>query len=171
MVTCQDRLNITSAVSTRPMTFATTPDRVEVNACCAPITSLFSRLTRAPVWVRVKNASDICCTCPKTLVRMSKIRPSPIREENQRVPSERKASSTASPAITAASRSTAATVPLPPLITLITSPASSGVATPITEEMIVNTRKTASSLRYGLANDTTRRNVPGVSFLFSTDRS
>ena len=86
------------------MTLATTPDRVEVNACCAPMTSLFSRLTSAPVWVRVKNASDICCTCWNTLVRMSKIRPSPIREENQRVPSDSSASRTASPAMTAASR-------------------------------------------------------------------
>ncbi len=85
------------------MTFATTPDSVEVKACWAPMTSLLSRLTSAPVWVRVKNASDICCTCWKTLVRMSKIRPSPIREENQRVPSDSTASRTARPAITAAS--------------------------------------------------------------------
>ena len=90
------------------MTLATTPDRVEVKACCAPMTSLFSRLTRAPVWVRVKNASDICCTCSNTLVRMSKIRPSPIREENQRVPRESSASSTARPAMISASRTTTA---------------------------------------------------------------
>ena len=77
-------MNITTAVSTSPMTLLTTPDSVEVNACCAPITSLLSRLTSAPVWVRVKNASDIRCTCSKTWVRMVKIRPSPIREENQR---------------------------------------------------------------------------------------
>ena len=37
-------------------------DRVEVNARWAPITSLLSRETSAPVWVRVKNASDIRCT-------------------------------------------------------------------------------------------------------------
>ena len=133
MVTCQDRLNITDAVRTRPMTLATTPDRVEVNACWAPITSLFSRLTSAPVWVRVKNASDICCTCWNTLVRMSKIRPSPIREENQRVPSESSASSTASPAMISGQPEHDCDRAVAALISLITSPASSGVATPITD--------------------------------------
>ena len=61
-VTCQDRVNITAAVSTSWMTLLTTPDRVEVNACWAPSTSLLSRLTSAPVWVRVKNCSGIRCT-------------------------------------------------------------------------------------------------------------
>ena len=46
-------------------------DSVEVKARCAPITSLLSRDTSAPVWVRVKNASDMRCTCAKTLVRRS----------------------------------------------------------------------------------------------------
>ena len=53
------------------MLLETTPDSVEVNACWAPRTSLLSRLTSAPVWVRVKNASGIRCTCSNTLVRMS----------------------------------------------------------------------------------------------------
>jgi hypothetical protein len=61
-VTCQDRLNMTPAVSASWITLLTTPDSVEVNACWAPSTSLFSRLTRAPVWVRVKNCSGIRCT-------------------------------------------------------------------------------------------------------------
>ena len=56
---CQDRLNITAAVSTSWMTLLTTPDSVEVNARWAPVTSLLSRLTRAPVWVRVKNCSGM----------------------------------------------------------------------------------------------------------------
>ena len=38
------------------------PERVSLNARCAPITSLFRRLTRAPVRVRVKNATGIRCT-------------------------------------------------------------------------------------------------------------
>ena len=67
---CQDSENITAAVSSRPITLETTPDSVEVNACWAPITSLLSRLTSAPVWVRVKNASGIRCTWSKTRVRM-----------------------------------------------------------------------------------------------------
>ena len=56
-------------------------DSVEVNARCAPITSLLSRLTSAPVWVRVKNASDRRWTWAKTAGRRSRIRPSPMREE------------------------------------------------------------------------------------------
>ena len=70
-VICQDSVNITPAVSTRLTTLDTSPDSVEVNACCAPSTSLFSRLTSAPVWVRVKNASGMRCTWSKTAVRMS----------------------------------------------------------------------------------------------------
>ena len=46
-------------------------DSVEVNARWAPMTSLFSRETSAPVWVRVKNASDWRWTWPKTRVRRS----------------------------------------------------------------------------------------------------
>jgi hypothetical protein len=42
-----------------------------VKACWAPMTSLLSRLTSAPVWVRVKNATGICCTCSKTRLRRS----------------------------------------------------------------------------------------------------
>src|SRR3712207_7537110 len=54
-VICQDSVSMTPAVSTRPMTLETTPDSVEVKACWAPTTSLFSRLTSAPVCVRVKK--------------------------------------------------------------------------------------------------------------------
>ena len=70
-VICHDRVNITAAVSTRLTTFETSPDSVEVNACWAPSTSLFRRLTSAPVCVRVKNASGIRCTWSNTDVRMS----------------------------------------------------------------------------------------------------
>ena len=45
--------------------------QVEVSACCAPITSLFSRLTSEPVWARVKNAIGCRCTCWNTSVRRS----------------------------------------------------------------------------------------------------
>jgi hypothetical protein len=55
-VICQDSTSIAMRVSTTPMTLLTTPDSVPVNACCAPSTSLFSRLISAPVWVRVKKA-------------------------------------------------------------------------------------------------------------------
>ena len=41
------------------MALLSTLASVEVTADCAPITSLFSRLTSAPVRVRVKNATGI----------------------------------------------------------------------------------------------------------------
>ena len=50
-----------------PMTF----EKTSVNACCAPRTSLLSRETRAPVWVRVKKAMGIWFTCSNTFDRMS----------------------------------------------------------------------------------------------------
>ena len=53
------------------MTLETTPDSVEVKACCAPMTSLLSRLTSAPVCVRVKNATGIRWTCSNTWLRRS----------------------------------------------------------------------------------------------------
>ena len=63
---CQDRPTMTMRVSTSAMTLVTTPASPVVKARCAPITSLFNRLTRAPVWVRVKNAIGMRCTWPKT---------------------------------------------------------------------------------------------------------
>ena len=62
-VICHDRTNIATSVSTTPMALETTLDSVPVNACCAPSTSLLSRVMSAPVWVRVKNAIGIRCTC------------------------------------------------------------------------------------------------------------
>ncbi len=58
-VICHDSRNMTPRVSTSTMTLLTTSDSVHVNARCAPMTSLFSRLTSAPVCVRVKNAIGI----------------------------------------------------------------------------------------------------------------
>ena len=61
-VTCQLSASMVTPTTTTEMTLATVPDRVEVKARWAPMTSLLSRETRAPVWVRVKNASDWRCT-------------------------------------------------------------------------------------------------------------
>ncbi len=52
----QDRTNIAARVTATPIVLPTTDDNVSVNACCAPSTSLFNRVTSAPVCVRVKNA-------------------------------------------------------------------------------------------------------------------
>ena len=49
----------------------TTPARVEVSACCAPMMSPFSLLTSEPVCARVKNATGCRCTWPNTSVRRS----------------------------------------------------------------------------------------------------
>ena len=70
-VTCQEVETITARVSTRETTFITTPDSVREIALWAPITSLFNRETRAPVRVRMKNATGIRCTWSNTAVRRS----------------------------------------------------------------------------------------------------
>ena len=71
IVTSQDRLNIAIRTRIRVSALDTIDERVEVIACWAPITSLFSRLTREPVWARVKKAIGCRCTCPNTWVRRS----------------------------------------------------------------------------------------------------
>ncbi len=71
MVICHDRKNMAVSTSVTLTTLETTDDRVSVNACWAPSTSLLSRLMRAPVWVRVKNARGILPMCPNTWDRMS----------------------------------------------------------------------------------------------------
>ncbi len=68
---CQDRASIAMTTATRLIALPTTPDSVEVNACCAPMTSLLSRETSAPVCVRVKNATGMRCTWSYTWVRRS----------------------------------------------------------------------------------------------------
>ena len=80
-MTCQLSASITAPTKTTAIELETVLDSVEVKARWAPITSLLSRLTSAPVWVRVKNASESRCTWPKTDVRRSWISPSPMREE------------------------------------------------------------------------------------------
>ena len=53
------------------ITLATTEDSVLVSARWAPMTSLLSRLTSAPVCVRMKKATGMRCTWSKTSVRRS----------------------------------------------------------------------------------------------------
>ena len=54
--------NIVTRVVAAVMELATTVPRVPVRARWAPITSLLRRLTRAPVWVLVKNEIGSRCT-------------------------------------------------------------------------------------------------------------
>ncbi len=84
-VICHEMLSITTSASVSVTRLLTTPDNVSLNARCAPRTSLLSRLTSAPVRVRVKNATGIRCTWSNTLVRRSRISPSPMLADSQRV--------------------------------------------------------------------------------------
>ncbi len=70
-VSCQDSVAMVPTMRASETTLLTTLDRTEVKACCAPSTSLLSRLTRAPVWARVKNAMGWRSTWAKTWVRRS----------------------------------------------------------------------------------------------------
>jgi len=70
-VTCQLSAIIATPTTTTEMMLETVLESVEVKARCAPMTSLLSRETRAPVWVRVKNANDCRCTWANTCVRRS----------------------------------------------------------------------------------------------------
>ena len=62
---------IASSVVVRMITLETTEPRVVVNARCAPMTSLLSRLINAPVWVCVKNATGMRWTWSKREARRS----------------------------------------------------------------------------------------------------
>ena len=97
---------MTTSVSVSVTMLVTTPENVSEKARCAPVTSLPSLLTSAPVRVRVKNATGIRCTWSNTAVRRSRMRPSPMVDDSQRVTSDTPASATATAAITAASATT-----------------------------------------------------------------
>ena len=65
------RASIAISVVMSTMTFDTTDPSVDVTAFWAPTTSLFSRLTSAPVCVRVKNATGMRCTLSNSALRSS----------------------------------------------------------------------------------------------------
>ncbi len=66
-----ERKSIVTITMVTVMTLLTTEPRVPENACCAAMTSLLSRLTSAPVCVRLKNAIGMRCTCENTCARRS----------------------------------------------------------------------------------------------------
>ncbi len=70
-VICQESSSITIRMNATLMRLPMTVERTSVNASWAPRTSLFNRVTSAPVWVRVKKAIGMRCTWSNTLVRMS----------------------------------------------------------------------------------------------------
>jgi len=140
------------------MTLVTTPDSVQVNARWAPITSLSSRLTRAPVRVRVKKAIGIRCTWENTARRRSRISPSPMRDDCHRSAIPTAASSTASTAMTSARRTTVPS-PRPSMMASTTWPASTGLATVRTAPTTLRARKAASLRRCGRAKAQMRPSV------------
>jgi hypothetical protein len=157
-VICHDSPSITTSVSTRVIELPTTPDRVQVKARWAPITSLLSRLTRAPVRVRVKKATGIRCTWPNTARRRSRIRPSPSLADCHRSARPTPPSASATPAMIKASTTTRLCWP-PSMMASTTRPARTGVATASRAVTTLRPMKTASSWRWGAANCHTRRRV------------
>ena len=55
----QEMPAMTTVVRATATTLLTMPERVSLKARWAPMTSLLRRLTRAPVWVRVKKATGM----------------------------------------------------------------------------------------------------------------
>ena len=155
---CHDSRSITTSASSSEIAFDTTPDNVQVNARWAPITSLFRRLTSAPVRVRMKNATGIFCTCENTVRRRSRISPSPIRADSHRSPIEITACPRATSAIATASVTIVADEPSF-TISFTTWPASTGVATVSTAPTTENMRNHTSLRRCGRAKAAIRRSV------------
>ena len=154
----QERLSITATVSTSTITLVTTPDSADVKARWAPITSLFRRLTSAPVCVRVKNAIGMACTCSKTRRRRSRIRFSPSRDDVQRSSSPIAASASATSAMSTAKPITIR-CDSPSTMALTARPARIGVATPSTAEVVARRRNATMVRRCGAAKARTRRQV------------
>jgi len=70
-VICHERTSIETRTRPTRITLPTMFESRSVNACWAPMMSLFSRLISAPVWVLAKKEIGIDWTCRKTLARMS----------------------------------------------------------------------------------------------------
>ena len=71
MVMRQSRAIMANSVMARVITLDTTVPSVPVRARWAPMTSLLSRLTSAPVWERVKNCMGMRCTWSNSSTRRS----------------------------------------------------------------------------------------------------
>ena len=127
-VSCQLIPAITTRVRMSWTRLDTTPERVSEKARWAPRTSLLSRLTSAPVRVRMKNATGMVWTWSNTERRRSRIRPSPIRADQNLVTTLLTASTMPITAMAAARRNTTRTA-APSTIAVTTRPASSGVTT------------------------------------------
>jgi hypothetical protein len=157
-VTCQARVIITATASASWMELLSTEASVVVTADWAPTTSLLSRLTSAPVRVRVKNATGWRCTWSNTAARRSRISPSPSDAESQRCTIPLTATATAMTAMSTASPTTTLSGPWL-MIASTTRPASTGVATASTAPTTLTSRNAAIRRWCGLTNATIRRSV------------
>ena len=141
-----DSRNMTMRTRITLIRLDTTDDRVSENACWAPITSLLSRLIRAPVWVRVKKANGILWMWSKTLERMSKMSPSPTLADTQRIPM-------LSPVSTTATNAAARDSPMMSFLLCCSMPLlmidrnSSGLMTPTTASMVTRARNPIRMVR------------------------
>ena len=157
-VTRHSRRNSVTTVVRAVMALATTVPSVPVRARWAPITSLLRRLTRAPVWVRVKNERGSRWTWSKSSTRRSKMRPSPTVAEAHRSTSPRAAwasaaATTSRPRMVSRPRSPRAIAPS--MISLN----SNGGTTPRRDDAVIVPRNPTIIDRYGRAKPQTRRRV------------
>ena len=151
------RKRVTRVVSA-VMALATTVPSVPVSARWAPITSLLSRLTRAPVCVRVKKVTGSRCTWSNRATRRSKMRPSPTVAEAQRSMNDRTAWARAAPTTSRPSRVSRSRSPSAMAPSMISRKRSGGT-TPRTDEAVTTPRNPMMRDRYGRANAHTRRRV------------
>ncbi len=155
---CQEMPIMTTSVRISMTTLLTTPDSVSLKARWAPMTSLFNRLTSAPVRVRVKKAIGRLWTWSKTAVRNWRIRLSPMLADSQRIRMPRPASTTAMMPMMTASRITVS-CESPLTMALTTRPASVGVATAMIAVATLRSRNRSRRRRCGSANAQIRRSV------------
>ena len=166
-MSCQLIPAITANVSTSCTRFDTTPDSVSENARWAPITSLLRRLTSAPVRVRMKKATGIVWTWSNTARRRSRMSPSPIRADHNRVTTATIASMIPIAAMASARPITTRTGEAS-TIAVTTRPASSGVATARVAPKTESTRKKTMRRVCGRANCPILRKFSRVNTLRSS---
>ena len=124
----------------------TTVPSVPVSARWAPITSLLRRLTRAPVWVRVKNDRGRRWTWSNKATRRSKMRPSPTVDDAHRSTNDKTA--WASAAATTSRPSTVRRSRSPTTMALsMISRKRRGGTTPSSEDRVTTMRKPATIFR------------------------
>ena len=135
-----ERTNIAVSTSVTVTTLPMAVERMSLKASRTPDTSLFSRLTSAPVRARVKNASDIAWMWENTRVRRSSTISSPILAAIWRCQNVSPESTTATPAAIRASWTTRCALPSRiPL--LIRSRKMSGFTTPAAASSTTSPRK------------------------------